>query len=501
MPTKQITPTNKRTAKEIEQYWLEHQSRIEKYEAAKQAVQLINAAKNENRNFSTFSKETLRTYLKNPTSYYKNLRNLSRFLYYRSQPYRRLIWYNAGMLDVSARSVVPVNDRAKALQKQKFIKSYYETCGTLEKINLQSEIMKMNIIAWREDCAFGCVYYDDTGLFILPLDPDYCKVTSMYYDGTLSFAMDMSYFDKYTDQLEYFGDPFTGMYNEYQKDKVNNRWQIMPDENCFCLKVNLDDPTLPLPPYLSLFNAIITLCDSEELQAIRDEADIYKLLVLEMETLNGSNEADDFAVDPSTATDYYNRLIQSLPEYVSAALSPMPVHTIEFNKDQTADVNYVENSMEAMFGTSGGGQVLNSTGKATSSAYANMMINDARYSTMTIRPQVQAWINRWLNYHVSNPAKVILLDVNPFNKQEWIKTLKEQATYGMPVVSMLGALDGLSQLELMSLNYLEEDCLEISQKFKPLQSSNTQTTDGEAGAPTKDATDLTDDGDASRDKG
>ena len=58
------------------------------------------------------------------------------------------------------------------------------------------------------------------------------------------------------------------------------------------------------------------------------------------------------------------------------------------------------------------------------------------------------------------------------------------------------------------MNALEEDCLNLSQKFAPLKSSNTQsdktsgTTKGEVGqgAPTKDDTELTDSGAETKDK-
>lgn len=492
-----------RTAKEIEKYWLDKGSVIERFENAQKAVQLINAAKNETRTYSTFSKETLRTYLQNPASYYKMLRNLSRFLYYRCQSYRRLIWYNAGMIDTKLRVVIPLIDLVKENNPEKVTKSYYNTLKILQPINLESELFKMRVIAWREDCAYGCVYYDDTGLFILPLDPDYCKVTSMYYDGTLGFSMDMSYFDKYTEQLAFYGAPFDKMYQAYQADKVNGKWQPMPDEHCFCLKINLDDATLPLPPYFSLFNAIISLCDSEELQAVRDEADIYKLLVLEMETIDGAMNPDEFTVDPSTAVGYYNKLVSFLPEYVNAAISPVKITPIEFNQDQTSDINYIQNSTAALFNSSGGGQILNSANITTATPWADAMISDGVYATATVRPQLEKWINRWLSYVDAKHATVKLLDVTPYTKQAVVKTMKEDATYGLPLKLALNSLNGFSELETLSLNYLEEDCLHLSTKFVPLQSSNTQSgspseSTEPSGAPEKDSGELSDSGEAAK---
>ena len=67
---------------------------------------------------------------------------------------------------------------------------------------------------------------------------------------------------------------------------------------------------------------------------------------------------------------------------------------------------------------------------------------------------------------------------------------------------VLNNLNGFSELDTVALNFLEENCLQLSKKFVPLQSANTQSgsSDSSVGAPEKDSDELTDDGEASRDK-
>jgi hypothetical protein len=55
-------------------------------------------------------------------------------------------------------------------------------------------------------------------------------------------------------------------------------------------------------------------------------------------------------------------------------------------------------------------------------------------------------------------------------------------------------------LDTLALNYLEEDCLQLSSKLIPLQSSFTQSENNESGGQTKDDSELTSEGEASRDK-
>ena len=73
------------------------------------------------------------------------------------------------------------------------------------------------------------------------------------------------------------------------------------------------------------------------------------------------------------------------------------------------------------------------------------------------------------------------------------------------------SLLGFDPIEASSMQFLEQDCLDLSNIWKPLQSSNTQSSDGnnssglgsdvdssQGGAPTKDTTELTSEGDNTR---
>ena len=99
--------------------------------------------------------------------------------------------------------------------------------------------------------------------------------------------------------------------------------------------------------------------------------------------------------------------------------------------------------------------------------------------------------------------KVNFLDVSPFNRKEVGDMYLKAAQYGLPTVSMYAASQGLGQAELDSMNFLENDVLEIKKLFVPLQSSSTQSSSSstdskgatdEGGAPLKDADDLSESG-------
>lgn len=485
--------SSKKTAKDMREIY-------SNFERASNALQLLDPSKNYSKTSSTFSKETLRTYMKNPTTQYKNLRNLSRYLYYRSQVYRKIVHYNANMINLNYRSVVPLIDLVKGGDKKKILKSYYDTLSILQNMNLPLEFLKVYITCWREDIFFGCAYSDDTGFFILPIDPDYCKVTGIYPTGDLAFDMDMSYFSRKEDVLEMWGDPFTSMYNEYKKNTTTGKWQPMPDEYAVCMKINIDDWETPLPPYIALFDRLINLEDLSEISAIADEQQIYQLLAITMPLLKSATESDEWAVNPEVVVEYYNKMCEMLPDYTNAILTPAPLQSINFNQDQASDVNKLENATKSVLNTSGGAQVLNSGSISGTTAWTGAIKSDEDYALSSLLPQTQAYINRLLSYKLNTPAKVKFLEVTKYTKDDYKGSVLKDATYGLPSKLLLNTLNGFNELETISLNFLEEDCLGLSSKFKPLQSSNTTNSSDllDGGRPPSE--DLTDDGEKSIDK-
>lgn len=498
------TDVNKQpTPNEVREWYNQNHNNIELFKQAQAALKLFDPTKSPSRNYTIFSREKLRTFMRNPAAQYKNLRNLSRFLYFRSHAYRRLIHYNASMINLNYRSVIPLVDITKNIDHKKTVKNYYQTLSILEFMNLPLEFLKVYITCWREDVFYGCVYFDKSlsQFFILPLDPDYCKITSIYPSGDFGFDMDMSYFAQKQDVLTMWGEPFVSMYKEYQKDTVNHRWVPMPDENAICLKVNIDDWEIPLPPYMALFDRLINLEDLVDIMAIADEQTIYKLLVAKIPLISGSTEVNDFAVDPKTAIEYYNKIVENLPDYTNAIISPIDIDTIVFDQDQANDVNKIENATKSVFNVSGGAQILNSASISGTTAWNGAIRSDEEYALSSLLPQTQAWINRFLGYHLSKPSKVVFLETTRYTVKDFKDSIIKDATYGLPNKLMINTLNGLSELDTLSLNFLEEDCLELSSKFVPLQSSNTMNT-GElkAGGQTKPDSERTDDGEASIDK-
>ena len=488
------------TSNEVREFYEQHKNQIKSFAAAENAARpLKDVTKTATKVVTAFNKDSLRSYLQNIGSNERNLRNLSRYLFYRCHAYYRWVMYNSTMFDLSCRSVIPHFDLVKGGDAQKMIKSYYNTLSVLDELNLQYEFLKALTIAFREDVFYGCAYYTEgEGLFILPLDADYCKINGAYPDGSFAFAMDMTYFRSRQYELEAWQEPFTSMYRQYESSGV--KYQPMPDEYCVCLKSRPEDWETVLPVASGLLNSIINLIDLEDIQAIADEQEIYKMIWLQMETLTGADSPDEWKVDPSLMIEYFNRMIsEALPDYISAAIVPGKLESINF---ESSKVNKITKSTETLFNSAGGAQILNSSTISGSTAFEAAIKADTELAISNLLPQIQGITNRLLTFFVGNDAaKVKFFEVSVYTKESFKKALLEGATYGTPTILAYNACNQFSELETLALNFLETECLDLHNKFIPVQSSHTTAgTSDTGGAPTKDADEITDDGEASREK-
>ena len=131
----------------------------------KDTLQLIDLENITTKSYTTYNKESLRSYLKNPLSdsNSNNLRKLSQYLYVLSSQYRRLIAYFASQIDLTAYTIVPnISMTEEDNDDEAILKNYEATARWVEKMNLPGQIFSILVTCWREDCFYGYCYYDDT---------------------------------------------------------------------------------------------------------------------------------------------------------------------------------------------------------------------------------------------------------------------------------------------------------------------------------------------------
>lgn len=468
-------------------------------------LKLVDLTSSTTKTWTVFSKDSLRSYLQNPyaASSQNNLRNLSKFLYTLSFPLRRITNYFASLPDFSAYKVNLDFSLTEDNNEETLLKDYEDACRFVRKMNLEMNMFKLLVIAWREGIAYFQPYQDDDGtMLLMPLDSQYCKVSSVGYNNLLHVAFDFSFFNGQNSFfLEVWDPEYKKKYNVYQKDS-SLRWQELDTARAF--KIDLSDIDLIISPFASLFEALIDLVDLQALMNVKDSLDIYKLLVMKIPTLN-SKSPDDFALSLTTAMKFYKKALDTLPEEIGLILSPgMDVDSVSFDKNATTDTNAISDAYQNVMEETGISQVFDSSRLTGSTSVKMSMLADALMATKGIMKQIEAFVNERIQMEYPNSmAYIKFIEVTTYTKEDRIKTLKDASALGLPVKMEYLTLLGYDPLESMASDWLENKLgLAVDKFIHPLVSSYTQSGDSDTGgAPTKDDGDLTDEGESTKDSG
>ena len=481
------------------------------YASVKDALSLIDLTKTKSITYNTYSRESLRTYLKNPAndSNQKSLRKLSNYLYTVSHVYRRLVNFKAYQINCKSWTVYPDIPLTEDPDQNTILQNYERVIKYVRNMNLKSQILKCMLQAWKNDVVYGFCYGDPENgeFFIHLLDPDYCKISSQQYcAGVLNFAFDLSFFDSGTNSyyLDVYDPIFKQLYNKYKSDNTQ-RWAELPIEDTFCLKINIDNLDYPVPPLSGLLEDIINLEDLQSVQNLKDEMEAYKLIYAKIDTLSGTNQVDDFEIDLDLANAFYQKLQAALPENVAIAMSPMTLESIDFKSNTADDTNIISTAYQNIINANGG-IVLNQN-KITNSASFRLALQFDSMDAMAPIEQINAWINLYILNHLGETGMIVeFSDVSPYFVDDKIDKLLKVSQYSVPVKLELASLLNQNPVKERGMSYLENALgLTIDSWNNPLVSSNTQSSSSENGDGSEGRTkienpeELTDEGEASRD--
>lgn len=468
-------------------------------------LKLVDLTSSSTKTWTVFNKDSLRGYLQTPYSSNSqiNLRNLAKFLYTLSFPLRRIVNYFASLPDFSAYkvnldfSLVEENDEESLLQ------DYEDACRFIRKMNLEINMFKLLVIAWREGIVYFQPYQDADGtMLLMPLDSQYCKIGSIGYNNLLHVAFDFSFFNGSNSfYLDVWDPEYKKKFNAYDKDS-SLRWQELDTARAF--KIDLADLDLVLSPFASLFEGLIDLIDLQSLIAVKDSLDIYKLLVMKIPILNGSKSPDELALSLTLAQKFYKKALESLPEEIGLILSPgMDVDSVSFDKNKTSDTNAIADSYQNLMEQTGISQIFDSSRLNGASSVKMSMLSDALMATKGIMQQVAAFINERIQMEYPNSVAYLkFIDTTTYTKDDRIAQVEKAANAGLSVKLEYMTLLGYDPLESIASDWLETKLgLSTTRFIHPLVSSHTQSGNSDTGgAPNKDDGELTDEGADTKDK-
>ncbi len=443
--------------------------------------------------FSRYSKDEIQNYISNPYTYERQLRQAVVYLYGASSHFRRLIQYFVGLSDLSY-IISPYNIDPKTANTKTVNRNYRRVLNTLSSMSIKTQFPKILTVCLREDVFYGTLRVTNNSIMIQQLPSDYCAISTIE-NNVLNVTFNFSYFDSRSALLEYYPEEFQTKYRQYQSNRMT-KWIELDSPTSFAIKCNNDVLDYAMPPFAGILREVYDLEDYKALKLSKTALENYAMLDMRLPM----NNEGGWQLDLDKAKEFWRNLDAVLPEEVGSVLSPMPINKISFEKTHAGDTNTIADAEESLFSAAGVSSLLFNNEKASANSLT-LSIKVDQEITYGIVKSIEDMVNRYIqSQSFGKNFKVTFLNVSAFNRKEAGDQYLKAAQYGLPTVMMYAASQGLNQAELDTMNFLENDVLDLKSSLVPLQSSSTLSSNpvdseaatDEGGAPTKEIGEVSD---------
>lgn len=447
--------------------------------------------------FYLYSKDEVVGFLKNPYRNEKQLRRAVTYLYGASSHFRRLVQYFVSLSDL-AYVVSPYKIDTSTAKPSSIRRNYRRVLNLLSSMDIKNQFRNIITVCIREDTYFGTMWETTDSIIIQQLPPEYCA-TTVIEDNVLNVTFDFSYFTSNQQMLALYPQEFRTKYETYQKDS-NLRWQELDSPQSFAIKANSDILNYSIPPFAGILREIYDIEDYKSLKLTKTELENYAVLVMTL----GIDDKGDWQMDLNKAKEFWSNLDSVLPEEIGSVLTPMPINKISFEKTHAGEADTIAEAEQNLFTAAGVSSLLFNNEKASSNALL-LSIKADQAITYGVVKSLEAMLNRFIHRHsYGKYFKVTFLDCSPFNRKEVGDAYLKACQYGLPYISYYAASQGMSQDDVDCMNFLEDDVLGYKERFKPLQSSATQSSSsdstGDVGRTEKELGDMADGTEVSRER-
>lgn len=409
---------------------------------------------------------------------------LSRNFFYKDGYYKQIIIHYATLLKYAG-LLIPNPSLGKKLSTSHISKRYYNAIDYVEKMNLPVFLTDCATRALIDGCYYGVVVQLDKQNFsVLDLPSGYCQTRYKDLNGDDLIEFDVSYFNSIVDltakeqALASYPKFIRDAYKKWQKQKSSNSWVIIPSDIGICFPFFDGRPL-----FLSVIPASLEYDDAIQTERERDAEEIRKILVQKVPHLQDGRllfEPDEAAEMHAGAVGMLkgNKNISVLTTYadVDAVVSKTTGESTSKTLEQ------IEKNIYAQAGVSG--QIFSSTGSSTLDASIKNDIALMMYLANKFSRFITNSINRiYGNTNITFKYQILPVSIHNMDKfvDQSFKLSGSGYSYLLPAVAL-----GLSQRDIVSLKELENDVLKLGEKFIPLSSSYTQSSDNSTGRPKLD---------------
>lgn len=408
---------------------------------------------------------------------------LSRYFYDRDGIYKRIVLYYATILKYSG-ILIPHPILGKQLS-QAFLKKRY--IGALEYIDrLKIPQLCTNISLYvLINGSYGGIILDSSknGIAIIDLPCGYYR--SRYRDlaGNDIIEFNVAYFDKILSDttrekvLKTYPKLVSSYYKKYAAGKLTNSWVIIPAS--IGIYFSFFDDARPL--FLNVIPASILYDDAVDTERERDLEEIRKIIVQKIPHLSDGQ----LLFEPVEAIEMHDGAVNMMKgnKNISVLTTYADVDSI-VSKTQKDTSDSIDKMLQNVYSEAGASSQVfaptgsQSLGTSITNDIAVMMILAKKYSYFFTYLVNTFFAHRDLEFNYE------LTNISWYNESEYITNSYKLAQSGYSFLLPSMAM-GLTQKELVDVKDLENDLLKLRDKLIPLQSTYTQSSDSEGGAPEK----------------
>lgn len=422
-----------------------------------------------------------------------NLRKYSLYFYHTSGVYRRLVDYYANLLTFD--HILLPTDKEEVYSDGAFLKAYERQTKYIDnsQIKADSNEIVRNII--RDGAYFG-YERDLNGNFTFQhLPAEFCR-SRFKIAGVATVEFDYSFFNQFRGDdleeiLEAFPEEMQQGFLEYLKDRTNNRWGLLnPD---FARAHMLGDE---VPIFASVLEDVIDYSESKRIQKIKDELNIYKIVVQKIPLDDDGNLTFEM---PELKQFHQNLRKMVSNSNVDVVTTPCDVDLVDLQDTSQQGRDSVETAKESVYSNAGTASLLFGASKGSGSIGLRESQRVDEMLVLTILSQFEAWYKNRLSKIPGKYNFVLLFPpITYSNREEMVDMYTNAATFGFGTKLLALAAMGISQTESNALLAFENNFLELNEKMIPTKSAHTQP-GNEDTKPEKDDKDLSDEGASTRD--
>jgi len=437
--------------------------------------------------------DQLKRWISQPQYFEKELRDVSQFLEGSVMQYFRSVSHFASILGFKYQ-LIPESIPPKEKGKRKT----YDNC----KLRSNEWLKKFRPIEQFRNVMFhtmldgGAYYYlreDDNYTELQEMPRDYCKITGRVPNLGYTYAFNLVYFAKYTNELAWYAPEFQFWWEDiiaqYKDYMAINVWKPMPPEKSVIFKFQDYNATMR-PPLSGTFKDAVQIQHYKDILKSKIELDTWKIIALEIP----KDKDGKPIMDAKTCADFNSMVQANLPMGTKSIMTMMKAEAINF--DQAQSQNNISGMGEQNFWSSAG-VAGNQFGGESKSGVTMKYSNLADFNFVK---HMYDQFERFVNFHLKQlkgeySFRVKFSGCSYFDEEEKKQGLA-LAQSGGPVEYMY-AMHGYEPYEIEAM-LADSYTSDIRKYTEPIQTAATMSNKNN-GAPPKAESSLSDAGSNTRD--